>query len=294
MKSSYNKGRGNLIRDDQLPKTKHQGHSCPRNRIWMGTIWLDEDKELIKSLDHVYLIISDDDHTEDEQLHWHCLIQFANQRVHPRTSTAHWEVPRSIVEARQYCIEKGPNYYEDGNLHIACQKKEDWYGFVEECKKSNSKQLIDGPFSQLYAKYRSFAGEVHNQFAELKNLDGELENEWYYGPAGAGKTKKAWEDNPELYVKGLNRWWDGYHDQDVVLLDDWDPSHEQYLRQYLKTWADRYKFRAETKGSSMMIRPKKIIVTSNYSIDECFSNPEDAMAIKRRFKVTKFSKLINT
>lgn len=105
------------------------------------------------------------------------------------------------------------------------------------------------------------------------------------------KNKKAWEDNPDLYVKSINKWWDGYHGQDVVLLDDWDPSHEQFLRQHLKTWADRYPFRAETKGSSMMIRPKKIIVTSNFSINECFSNPEDAAAIRRRFKVTRFDDL---
>lgn len=289
MKSSYNKGRGNLIRDD----SNHAVHIQPRNRLWMGTIWLEEDKDLIKSLDHKYLIISDDDHTEEEQLHWHCVIQFNNARVHPRTSTAHWEVPRSIMEARQYCLEKGPNYYEDGALQIACQKAEDWKGFVEKCKVSNPKEMIDSPFSQLYARFRSFAGEVHNQFAELKILDGELQNEWLYGQAGTGKTKKAWDENPELYVKAINKWWDGYHGQDVVLLDDWDPKKEG-MESYLKIWSDRYPFRAETKGSSMMIRPKKIIVTSNYSIEECFTNPEDAMAIKRRFKVTKFSKLINT
>lgn len=41
----------------------------------------------------------------------------------------------------------------------------------------------------------------------------------------------------------------------------------------------------------MFIRPKKIIITSNYSIEECFHNEQDIAAIKRRFKVTKFMTL---
>lgn len=38
------------------------------------------------------------------------------------------------------------------------------------------------------------------------------------------------------------------------------------------------------KGSSITIRPDLIIVTSNYSIEECFPAYEDMLAIKRRFK----------
>lgn len=38
----------------------------------------------------------------------------------------------------------------------------------------------------------------------------------------------------------------------------------------------------EMKGSGRMINPEIIIVTSNYSIDECFEGP-DIEAIKRRY-----------
>ena len=126
---------------------------------------------------------------------------------------------------------------------------------------------------------------MHDYYNRPAILD-ELVNEWYWGEPGTGKTRKAWEENPGLYVKNINKWWDHYENEDVVLLDDWDPNHK-CLVQYLKTWADRYPFCAEVKGSSRLIRPKKIIVTSNYPIEDCF-DPIDAEAIRRRFKVTHF------
>ena len=58
------------------------------------------------------------------------------------------------------------------------------------------------------------------------------------------------------------------------------------MSHFLKKWADRYSFDAEVKGSKLIIRPERIIVTSNYSIEEVFC--DDIMmqnAIKRRFEV---------
>lgn len=132
-----------------------------------------------------------------------------------------------------------------------------------------------------------FASTVHNQFRELEILNGELKNEWWWGAAGTGKSRKAFEEYPNAYIKSLNKWWDGYHDQEVVIIDDWSPNQE-VLVDHLKHWADRYPFPAECKGSCMKIRPKKIIITSNYPIERCFSREEDQEALRRRFKVTQF------
>lgn len=263
-----------------------------RGRQWFGTIWLEQDKELVKRINCKYLLISDDDHTEEGQLHWHCLMIFENQVRRPPTETAHWERPHDLMQARAYCLEKGPNFIEEGMMEIRTQNKIEWQGFVDMCKKATPKELIDSPFSNLYARYMTFAGVVHNQFANLDIMNGDLENLWLTGNPGTGKTKYAWENYPDLYVKAINKWWDGYHGQDVVLLDDWDPRHEM-LTQHLKIWADRYPFRGECKGSSLLLRPKKIIVTSNYNIEDCFHNPEDVAAIRRRFKVHRFWKLGN-
>lgn len=261
-----------------------------QSRFWFGTIWLDEDITYVQGLKYKYIIISDLDHTEEEQEHRHCLIEFNNPRRRPATQTAHWEKPVDIVRSRQYCIDKGPEFYENGNLEVRCQNKDEWTGFVDLCKTATPKELIESPFSKLFARYQGFAGTVHNQFANLNVLQGDLKNYWLVGQPGTGKTKWAWDNYPDLYVKDLNKWWDGYHGQDAVLLDDWDP-RQNILTQKLKIWADRYPFRAETKGGSLMARPSTIIVTSNYSIEDCFENPADVLAIRRRFKVIHFRRL---
>lgn len=117
---------------------------------------------------------------------------------------------------------------------------------------------------------------------------GELrdKNIWIYGPPGTGKSSWAWKQSDKIYVKLQNKWWDGFHfkEYDLVLIEDF-ANDKQMLAPYIKQWADRYKFVAEIKNGVIWINPKqfRMIITSNYSIEQCFG-PEDAAAIKRRFR----------
>lgn len=112
-----------------------------------------------------------------------------------------------------------------------------------------------------------------------------LENEWVYGLSGVGKSYYAHNTYPLRYTKPHNRWWDGYKDQEVVVLDDIGKSQATWVGDFLKIWADHYPFIADFKGKSRMIRPKKIVVTSNYSIEELFPDTNVSEPLLRRFKV---------
>lgn len=114
-------------------------------------------------------------------------------------------------------------------------------------------------------------------------LDGVLEHEWWVGRTGTGKSRLAWELYPTHYQKQLNKWWDGYKGEEVVVIEEWSPKNECTGSQ-LKIWCDRYPFTGEIKGGTLKkIRPRKIIVLSNYTIEQCFTSASDVNPLLRRF-----------
>jgi len=74
----------------------------------------------------------------------------------------------------------------------------------------------------------------------------------------------------------------------VVAIEEWSPKNE-CTGAYLKVWADRYPFTAQIKGGSLTkARPIKLIVLSNYTIEDCFPDARDYEPLLRRFTVIKF------
>ncbi|AMH87748.1 replication-associated protein [Pacific flying fox faeces associated circular DNA virus-6] len=134
-------------------------------------------------------------------------------------------------------------------------------------------------------------------FSQLKNLrkfDIERLSEALWrldlrGPSfGIGKDASR---SPSLRVfffkKSQLKWWDGYNNENIILISDFDESCK-WMVHYLKIWADVYPFNAEVKGSTIKIRPKYIIVTSNFRMDMLFLGTA-LDALKRRFMTFEFS-----
>jgi len=202
-------------------------------------------------------------------------------------------MPRAHLEARKgthkqasdYCKKDG-QFEEHGILPLSAgeKTKEMWKNLIvwaEQGELDKIKEEYPAMYLRYLEKLRSLG---RPQMAILSTL----ENEWWYGPTGTGKSRKLWRDHNIHYAKQLNKWWDGYDGEDVVAIEEWAPKNE-CTASLLKIWADRYPFPAEIKGGKLnRIRPKKLIVLSNYSIEQCFTNVEDLEPIKRRFHVIHF------
>jgi len=111
---------------------------------------------------------------------------------------------------------------------------------------------------------------------------------WMWGKAGTGKSAYARDKYPDAYMKLPNKWWDGYTNQQHVLLDDFDKKHDK-LSYHLKIWGDLYGFPAEVKGSTVRIRPKVFIITSNYHPKDIWTEEQDSDPILDRFWIMHFT-----
>jgi len=185
-----------------------------------------------------------------------------------------------------------------------CSKEADFYEMgtfpqdAGEASKNAWKTILDaaesGNWDYLKANYPRIwvtmsEKLISKRIPRTSVIDGDTQNEWWYGKTGTGKSRLAWEKYGNIcYQKMLNKWWDGYDAQPIVIIEEWSPKND-VTASALKIWADRYPFTAQIKGGVLQkIRPFKIIVISNYRLYDCFPDTRDAEPIARRFTQLEF------
>lgn len=266
---------------------------CPEDKVKLG-------EYLMNSFAPIKLIVCQETHHKTEGAHLHAFIEFkkAKKITNPRTFD-----------------------FEGYHAHI-CKKrnaKTGWAAGVAYCTKEDPQPFIRGFDMDEYLKAskqkRKYLGQKLNagmtlqelveQFPEqrwsvptlkkaediLKAPSGEpigwdrpAENLWICGPPRIGKSYWAhngW-DSP-FYLKNQNKWWDGYSGEETVIIDDF---RTPLLASKLINWGGEYKQFGETKGGHVPLQHKRIIVTSNYRIDEIFRGDEfqkERDAISQRF-----------
>lgn len=196
----------------------------------------------------------------------------------------HVEVARNWSAAIEYCRKEG----------VVTERGVAPQTFVDAAKKGVAERwelAKEGRFEELPPEFFNAYERIHKRFRSDPESTVELTHEWWYGATGTGKSRKAREENPGAYIKDpQERWWDGYEDQEVVIIDDFD---KYQIKQGgdMKRWLDHYPFQAPVKGGYKLIRPQKIIVTSNYHPDEIWEDSQTQDPIKRRIKITHFHSL---
>lgn len=226
--------------------------------------------------------------------HYQGFVMFTNAKhlasIKKILTRAHIEPRRGTVEqAIAYC-EKDGDFHEWGERPLSKKSQKERWLWVINRAEDGDLDTIKQEEPAIYLRYLSTLHGLKRR--RLGTLDGQLQNEWWYGPTGTGKSRRLHDEYPFHYPKPLNKWWDGYEDEEVVGLEEVHPGCRGWLGHFLKIWSDRYPFNAEIKGGTLKgIRPGKLIVTSNYTIEECFPDEQDHKPLKRRFKSTKFDNI---
>lgn len=143
----------------------------------------------------------------------------------------------------------------------------------------------------LIAQYSKLKKNLESYWADSssKNFKSQRLSIWIVGPPGIGKSYSVRSTFDDVYIKESNKWWDGYVNQKIVLIDDFDSSS---LSHYLKIWADNYRFFGEIKGGVVECIYSILFITSNYHIEEIFKGNALIQALKRRFKIIETNKYL--
>lgn len=208
----------------------------------------------------------------------------------PDGGTVHWEAARGDeIQNRTYCLKDcKDDFIEIGEIQVVnpgVREHERWSLARKSAVAGDLDSIPDQIFVQHYSSIRNIARDNLRPLPEASDTTGL----WIYGLTGAGKSRYArteyGKDPNNLFLKAINKWWDGYKSQSNVLLEDFGKEHS-VLGYHLKIWADRYPFPAEIKGSTIQIRPSVLIVTSQYHPRDIWgADPETLAAIERRFRL---------
>lgn len=267
-----------------------------RSRKWCFTInnptgWDDADIERLRGVAQ-YVIIGKEV-GESGTPHYQGFAYFKERKSLLQLKTY---VPRAHLEpgkgtckqAIDYCKKDG-NFQEWGEVPSGPEGQGDKWKTVLQLARAGDMQKIEDEYPAIFLRYHQKLLGLHKPQRPII-LD-VLENEWWVGKTGTGKSRTLWTMYPDHYQKSLNKWWDGYNNEETVAIEEWAPKND-VTASFLKIWADRYPFTAEIKGGTLQkIRPKRIIVLSNYTIEQCFELSSDLEPIKRRFKVKHFISL---
>ena len=230
-------------------------------------------------------------HLQGYVVMWKIARQSELKKIFPR---AHLDIKRgSVHEAAAYC-KKDLDFQEYGVLpqeqyEAGAEKTKEKWDIAKNLAKEGKLDEID---SKIYVQHYSTLKKIRSDYEEIpKDLEwtDKPPNQWIYGPTGTGKSRKAKAENPGHYLKMCNKWWENYAGEENVLMEDIGIAHA-YLGDHLKIWADRYGFRAEIKHDSRVLRPQKIIVTSNYHPKELWTDNSILEPILRRFQVIYLGK----
>jgi len=277
-----------------LTHTKHQ-MAGKRSRGWCFTLnnYIQEDCQKVLNLEADYVVCGKEKGEAKATPHLQGYMYWKNAKAFSTVKKilpkAHWETAKGTAESnRIYCSKEEDLLLEKGTIPMDQREKgakgsEFWNEVKEKAVNGQLEELPSKVYLQMYRTLVAVQKDHMKKCAPLAETTGE----WWYGPSGSGKSKTARETYPDAYIKGVNKWWDGYRGEEVVIIEDLD-KYNVSMGGDLKRWCDHYSFPAEIKGGGMNIRPKKIIITSQYDIGEIWEDKATVDALERRCKKVKF------
>lgn len=194
--------------------------------------------------------------------------------------------------------EKGPNFGKDADVFVKGEcppdpvdngqrEKMKWDGYLAAQERGDLAAIptdIRVRYGQGLARVALENKVLAANPGGLPTLEGDGPwHYWIYGPQGTGKSTRAEQlcgIHPAAYWKSpTDVYWQGYEAQHNVVVDEYAAGGMP--ASLMKTLLDKRPFLAQVKYGGIFIRPRLVVITSNYHPSECF-RPQDVGPILRR------------
>lgn len=194
---------------------------------------------------------------------------------------------------KTYCTKEN-DFWEFGTP-INQGRRTDLEGVVEKIKAGTEIRKIATDCPVEFIKFHKGIERLHGLIGSGEKRDFKTQVIVYYGETGSGKSRKAAEvAGQSVYYKTRGEWWDGYSQEETVIIDDYYGwiRYDEMLR-----LCDRYPHQVPVKGGFTNFRSKRIIITSNDPIDKWYNDTwykiEKIKTLMRRVDVYEFFSIID-
>lgn len=261
-----------------------------RNRNYVFTFNNYPDTSLVDSIDCKFIAYSKEVAPTTGTPHLQGYICFQSPKTLSAARKAlpgcHLSVMQGSLDQNEAYCSKQSELVKRGSPPVSSSErgimeKERWQR-ARECAKSG---LFDDIDADIYMRCYGTIKKIYSD-NQPKPIPLNVKCYWIHGITGTGKSHAVETAFPDCYKKSMDdmKWFDGYNGQEVVYLEDMDVYNVKWGGM-LKRLADRWPMQASIKGSMKYIRPKVIIVTSNYEPEMIWHDPNTLDPILRRFKV---------
>lgn len=260
-----------------------------RARAWCFTINNYTDDEVIAcdEIECTYIVYGDEIGTEGTP-HLQGYVEFKDAKSLASVKKllggrCHLEKRRGTpLEASNYCKEDG-RFFERGKL--SNQGKRTDLDEIADLVKNEGVQGVIETRPDAFIKY----GRNIERLAEYLYVPRTTKPEviWLYGLTGTGKTLEATKRSDSYYIWNGKKWWNGYRQQEVVIIDDysWNKSEDDF-RELLRL-LNEYTIQVETKGGMVYFNSPIIYITCEFPPHAIFPVGNTLNQVLRRIDIIK-------
>jgi len=233
-----------------------------RSRAWCFTLnnYCDADIDMFNATECRYLVYgrevadSGTRHLQGYVEYEHPRRMEGLKKLHEKV---HWEPRKGTPEQAAIYCKKDGDFVERGEISKQGRRRD-----LEEV----AEQVRDGaPLEQIAAEHPGTFVRYHRGLEALQGTLLKARKEkpkvaWLWGRTGSGKTREACSVG-SFYMKDGTKWWNGYTQQQRIVIDDFDGAWP--LRDFLRL-LDRYPYQGQTKGGYVQISSPEIFITCEF------------------------------